>query len=215
MEGARAVWKPGLAAVVSAVAATLFAGPALANPTPGMEVSDENSSCTAGFAAQGGDGQYYLLTSGHCDGHDGLEWSDSGSAPLGRIVASEYNGDDQDAAMMLLEPFAGVPNGNVDGRYRVRDVLSPFEIKVGMPFCKIGARTGETCGTITGVSGNVVTTNLFSLEGDSGSPGFVMNPDGTVSAVGLLQGGPEGDDNTTDFVMVYPLLRQWGLRLLF
>ncbi|HEU4362236.1 MAG TPA: trypsin, partial [Mycobacterium sp.] len=64
------------------------------------------------------------------------------------------------------------------------------------------------------VNGNLVTTNLFSLEGDSGSPGFVTNPDGTVSAVGILQGGPDGDDNTTDFVMVDPLLRQWGLRIL-
>ncbi|MEO8815483.1 MAG: S1 family peptidase [Mycobacterium sp.] len=195
-------------------AATLFAGTASANPMPGMEVSDENSSCTAGFAAQGGDGQYYLLTSGHCDQGDGSQWSDAGDAPLGRIVASENNGDDHDAAMLLLDPLVGVPNGNVDGRYRVRDVLTVFEIRVGMPFCKVGARTGETCGTVTAVQPNLVTTNLFSLEGDSGSPGFVMNSDGTVSAVGILQGGPDGDDNTTDFILVGPLLRQWGLRIL-
>ncbi|HEU4361062.1 MAG TPA: S1 family peptidase, partial [Mycobacterium sp.] len=180
-----------------AAAAALVAGPALANPTPGMEVRDENSSCTAGFAAQRGIGQYYLLTSGHCDGQDFLPWTDAGDTPIGRIVASENNGDDRDAAMIELNPSAGVPNGDVDGRYRIRDVLTADQITVGMPFCKVGARTGETCGTITAVNGNLVTTNLFSLEGDSGSPGFVTNPDGTVSAVGILQGGPDGDDNTT------------------
>lgn len=212
--GLALVWKSSLLAVAMAGAAALFAGTALANPMAGMEVLDESSSCTAGFATQGGDGQYYLLTSGHCDAHDGSEWTDAGDAPLGRIVASEDNGDDRDAAMIRIDPAAGVPNSNIDVRYRIRDVLSAFEIKVGMPFCKVGARTGETCGTITGVNGNVVTTNLFSLEGDSGSPGFVTNPDGTVSAVGILSGGPGGDDYTTEFVMVYPLLRQWGLRIL-
>lgn len=212
--GVSVLRKSGVMAAAVTGAAMLFAGTALGNPTPGMEVSDEESSCTAGFAAQGGDGKYYLLTSGHCDHGDGSQWTDASDAPIGRIVASENNGDDRDAAMMLLEPSVGVPNGDIDGRYRIRDVLSVFEIKVGMPFCKVGARTAETCGTVTGVGNNVVTTNLFSLEGDSGSPGFVMNPDGTVSAVGILQGGPDGDDYTTDFILVGPLLRQWGLRIL-
>lgn len=209
-----AVVRSSLLVVALAGAAALSTGTAQANPTPGMEVSDENSSCTAGFAAQRSNGLYYLLTSGHCDGQDFSQWSDAADTPIGRIVASEDNGDDRDAAMIELSPSAGVPNGDVDGRYRIRDVLTADQIQLGMPFCKVGARTGETCGTVTGVVGNVVTTNLFSLEGDSGSPGFVMNPDGTVSAVGILQGGPGGDDNTTDFVMVDPLLRQWGLRIL-
>jgi hypothetical protein len=60
----------------------------------------------------------------------------------------------------------------------------------------------------------VVEASVFSLEGDSGSPGFVKNPDGTVSAVGILTSSPEGDDNTTYFVLVHPLLSQWGLRIL-
>jgi hypothetical protein len=50
--------------------------------------------------------------------------------------------------------------------------------------------------------------------GDGGSPGFVKNPDGTVSAVGLLMSSPDGDDYTTYFVPVDPLLDKWGLRVL-
>jgi len=60
----------------------------------------------------------------------------------------------------------------------------------------------------------VVEASVYSLDGDSGSPGFVTNPDGTVSAVGILMSSPDGDDNTTYFTLVDPLLSKWGLRIL-
>ncbi|BBX20727.1 hypothetical protein MTER_01380 [Mycolicibacter terrae] len=207
-------WTSSLLTAALAVAGLVFAGPAPANPTAGMEVGDDNSVCTAGFAVQDRFGDYYLLTSGHCDAGDGSEWTDSGAAPLGRIFASENNGDDRDAAIIRLAPGTPPPSGGVDGRYHIRDVLRPDQIQVGMPFCKVGSQTGETCGVVTEIAGNVVVTNLFSIEGDSGSPGFVTNPDGSVSAAGILMGGPEDDDNTTYFMMVEPLLREWRLQIL-
>ncbi|MEB3020260.1 S1 family peptidase [Mycolicibacter sp. MYC098] len=197
-----------------AAAALVFAGAASARPMPGIEVLDDSGSCTAGFATQGADGGYYLLTSGHCDMHDGSQWTDVFDTPLGRIAASEDNGADQDAAIIRLDPAVGVPNGSVGGRYPVRDVLTAEQIRPGMTLCKIGAMTGETCGEVTAVDGNVIETRVFSTLGDSGSPGFVINPDGTASAVGILMGGPEDDDSTTTFVMVDPLLHRWGLRVL-
>jgi len=210
-------WLRGLG-VVSAVvvAATALANPVLADPglTPGVKVEDENSACTAGFAAQGNDGSYYLMTSGHCDAHDGSVWTYGDNVELGRITASEHKGDTRDAAIIRLEPRVGAPRGDVGGRYFVRDVLSATQIRVGMPFCKVGAVTGETCGVVKDVADDVVEASVFSLDGDSGSPGFVKNPDGTVSAVGLLMSSPEGDDNTTYFALVNPLLGRWGLRIL-
>jgi hypothetical protein len=199
------------------IAAVGLASPAVAEPppTPGIEVDDESGRCTAGFAAQGNDGNYYLLTSGHCDAHDGSDWTYGGDdTVLGKISASEVHGDKRDAAIIRLDPGLGAPNGDVGGRYRVRDVLSASQISVGMPFCKVGAVTGETCGEIKGVEGDVVEASVYSLEGDSGSPGFVKNPDGSVSAVGILMSSPDGDDYTTYFTMVQPLLGQWGLRIL-
>ncbi|MEB3979719.1 S1 family peptidase [Mycobacterium sp. 663a-19] len=210
-------WLRGLAwAGVMALSATVLASPARSNPavTPGIRVEDENSSCTAGFAAQGNDGSYFLMTSGHCDAHDGSVWTYADDVPLGRISASEHEGDKRDAAIILLDPSVGAPAGDVGGRYRVRDVLSPSQIKVGMPFCKVGAVTGETCGAVTDIEGDVLEASVYSLSGDSGSPGFVKNDDGTVSAVGLLMSSPEGDDNTTYFALVNPLLGRWGLRVL-
>ena len=210
-------WLRGLG-VVSAVvvAATALANPVLADPglTPGVKVEDENSACTAGFAAQGNDGSYYLMTSGHCDAHYGSVWTYGDNVELGRITASEHEGDTRDAAIIRLEPRVGAPRGDVGGRYFVRDVLSATQIRVGMPFCKVGAVTGETCGVVKDVADDVVEASVFSLDGDSGSPGFVKNPDGTVSAVGLLMSSPEGDDNTTYFALVNPLLGRWGLRIL-
>ncbi|MBW0013965.1 S1 family peptidase [Mycobacterium sp.] len=198
------------------VTATTLADPVLAAPglTPGIKVEDENSSCTAGFAAQGNDGGYYLMTSGHCDAHDGSAWTYGDAVPLGTITASENEGDTKDAAIIRLDQSLGAPNGDVDGRYRVRDVLNESQIRVGMPFCKVGAVTGETCGLVKDVADQVVEASVFSLPGDSGSPGFVKNADGTVSAVGLLMSSPVGDDYTTYFALVDPLLGRWGLRVL-
>jgi hypothetical protein len=203
---------PGLVSM-AAVAAVGLAGTAAATPAPGTEVDTEDESCTAGFAAQGPDGGYYLLTSGHCDAGDGSEWTDAQGNPLGRITASIDDGDQMDASIIRLDPGTPAPSGGAGG-YPIRDVLAPGQLATGMPFCKIGAVTGETCGVIKSVDGNVVEASVFSLEGDSGSPGFVKNPDGTVSAVGLLSSSPEGDDYTTYFIAVQPVLAQWGLQIL-
>jgi hypothetical protein len=204
----------GLAAV-TVMAAIGFAGSALATvpPTPGMQVKDETWKCTAGFAAQGFDGSYYLFTSGHCDHPEGAQWTYEQGVPLGKITAREEEGDRKDAAIIRLDPGVGVPVGDVGGR-PVRDVLGAPQIQAGTSFCKLGAITGETCGPIKDLDGDVVIASLHAKPGDSGSAGFVKNPDGTVSAVGVLSGSLDGDENTTVFVLVQPLLDRWGLRLL-
>jgi hypothetical protein len=209
----------GLAGAMS-MAATAFASTTLADPdlvsrpTPGMHVADGNGGCTAAFAAQGTDGRYYLLTSGHCDPHDGSVWTYGADRPLGMITASEKVGETKDAAIIRLDPSVGAPRGDVGDRYSVRDVLNFPQIQVGMPFCKLGAVTGETCGIVTGKNGDVIEASVYSLDGDSGSPGFVKNADGTVSAVGILMSSPDGDDYTTYFILVYPVLTKWGLHIL-
>jgi hypothetical protein len=202
--------------IVVGVALSIVTAPtavADAPPMPGIEIEGETSSCTAGFAAQGADG-FYLLTSGHCDAHDGAEWTYGDDAPLGVITVSEKDDDaNLDAALIQLEPELGPPVGNIAGRYPVSGFLDGSQLEVGMPICKVGATTGETCGEITSVDGDEVETSVFSLHGDRGSPGFVKNPDGTVSAVGLLSGSPDGDDYTTYFILLGPLLGKWGLNL--
>ncbi len=207
--------RPSPSRQVNDLTATQAADPSSTpRPMPGMQVEDENKVCTAGFAAQGDDGGYYLLTSGHCDDHDGSPWTDSEDVPLGYITLSEEEGWEKDAAVIRLDPGIGAPTGAIAGKYPIRDVLSADQIEVGMPFCKIGAITGETCGEVTDRDDDLVEANVYSLHGDSGSPGFVKNSDGTVSAVGILMASPDGDDYTTYFTLVEPLLDKWGLEIL-
>nr|WP_253851766.1 S1 family peptidase [Mycobacterium sp. 1423905.2] len=200
---------------VALVAATGVAHPALAAspPAPGVQVKDQDWKCTAGFAAQGGDGSYYLFTSGHCDHPEGSLWTYDDDIPLGRITASEHDSDRQDAAIIRLDPGVGVPIGGVGGR-RVRNVLSGNQIQVGTPFCKLGAITGETCGPVKDIDGDVIIASVPAQSGDSGSAGYVKNPDGSVSAVGILAGSYGDDLNTTVYIPVQPLLGRWGLRIL-
>jgi hypothetical protein len=184
---------------------------AAAPPAPGIEVKDQDWKCSAGFAAQGADG-YYLFTSGHCNHPEGVPWTYGEGTPLGTITASEEAGDRKDAAIIHLDPAVGVPVGHIGGR-PVRDVLGPGQIHAGMPFCKLGAITGETCGVVKDVDGDVVIASVQAKPGDSGSAGYVPNPDGTVSAAGVLSGTFNDDENTTVYVLLQPLLGRWGLSL--
>jgi hypothetical protein len=209
-------WLRGVGLAGATVMAAIgFAGSALGAvpPTPGMQVKDEDWTCTAGFAAQGYDGAYYLFTSGHCNHPEGSLWTYEQGVPLGKVATSEEEGDRKDAAIIRLDPGVGVPVGDVGGR-PVRDVWGASQIQVGTAFCKLGAVTGETCGPIKNLDGELVVASVYAKPGDSGSAGFVKNEDGTVSAVGILEGSLEGDENTTVFVLVQPLLGRWGLRLL-
>ncbi|ORJ60373.1 S1 family peptidase [Mycobacterium simiae] len=203
----------GLAGVALLGAAVFAAtAQAAAPPAPGIQVSDGITKCTTGFAAQGGDGGYYLFTSGHCN--HGAPFTYDDNVPLGAVTSSEEEGDRRDAAIIRLDPAAGVPVGDVAGQ-RVHGVLRTSQIKPGMPFCKLGAITGETCGVVKAIDGEVVEVNVFAQPGDSGGPGYVKNADGSVTAAGLVMSTSlAGDPNTTYFVMVQPLLNRWGLHIL-
>ena len=109
----------GLVGAVVVATTTALASPASADTgvTPGIKLEHVNGSCTAGFAAQGGDGSYYLMTSGHCDAHDGSEWTYGKNVPLGKITASEHEGDAGDAAIIRLDVAA-------------IDALSPVPIRL-------------------------------------------------------------------------------------
>jgi hypothetical protein len=60
----------------------------------------------------------------------------------------------------------------------------------------------------------VCATAMAAAVFASAARGFVKNPDGTVSAVGLLMSSSDGDDYTTSFIPVDPLLGKWSLRIL-
>jgi hypothetical protein len=81
-------------------------------------------------------------------------------SPLGYISTSAREGDVRDAAIIKLNPDVGAPEGDSNGVYRVRDALAASQLQVGMPFCKTGSVSGEACGAITRIDGNVVETSV-------------------------------------------------------
>ena len=117
-----------LGCVGSIVTATWFLTVLFANtaparadapPTPGIKIYDETSYCTSAFTAQGNDGRYFLMTSGHCDAEDNSLWTyGEDQAPLGRVTAKEYGVNEttgiqtKDAALIELEPGVGMPPRN-------------------------------------------------------------------------------------------------------
>jgi hypothetical protein len=49
-------------------------------------------------------------------------------------------------------------------------VTGPSQIQVGMPFCEVGAITGETCGPIKGIDGE----EMSSPKGGDDTTYFVL-----------------------------------------
>lgn len=130
--------------------------------------------------------------------------------PLGRRL-------DTDWATMSIHERQTV-DSRIDGRYDVVTTADPTDLRPGMMVCKMGFRTGETCGPVLSWNETMVRVNLYSLTGDSGSPAYIKLEGNKVAALGLLSSSPMDtndvtNDYVTDFALVAPAMRQTGFRL--
>ena len=110
--------------------------------------------------------------------HDG----DRGSRPgclLGGLAA-EFDG-----VARVRDTGAIAGSGTID---RISGVSSTEELRAGRPeICVVGARTGRHCGVLDDVSGTRVTwAGIPAVEGDSGGPVYARWPDGSFTAVGVI-----------------------------
>ena len=80
------------------------------------------------------------------------------------------------------------PNRRVAGRQPVTAV------RKGQIVCKDGARTSRTCGPVLNVNPHTgeIAVLILSLQGDSGSPVYTVNPDGSANIVGIISGAAYG-----------------------
>jgi len=101
-----------LGCVGSIVTATWFLTVLFANtaparadapPTPGIKIYDETSYCTSAFTAQGNDGRYFLMTSGHCDA-EGRDYDAIDKTILGFAQPL----DDPDGFLVSMEAYAAL-----------------------------------------------------------------------------------------------------------
>ncbi|WP_459610706.1 chymotrypsin family serine protease [Corynebacterium urogenitale] len=142
------------------------------------------------------------------------ERTSMGLAPAPKALPAQL---DTDWASMSLDPRAGF-NPRIDGRYDVVTTAGAADLRPGMMVCKMGFRTGETCGPVLSWNATMVRINLYSLTGDSGSPAYIKLGGNKVAALGLLSGSPVDSENVTndyvtDFALVAPVMRATGFRL--
>lgn len=124
---------------------------------------------------------------------------------------------DTDWATMSLDRRSDI-NPRIDGRYEVVTTAGAADLRPGMMVCKMGFRTGETCGPVLSWNSTMVRVNLYSLTGDSGSPAYIKLGGDKVAALGMLSSSPVDsndvtNDYVTDFALAAPAMRQSGFRL--
>ncbi|GAA4383694.1 chymotrypsin family serine protease [Tsukamurella soli] len=160
-----------------------------------------SSACTLGFFARYPDGTVVAFTAGHCaedaqavDGNRLIvaRYLDEsgGSVPFGGYIKIAHRAAmfGQDIAMIevagtRVQPVARAV-GPVTG-YTTADRL----VSERPGICIVGGRTGLHCGTFGGLVGTRVTWGgIPAVEGDSGGPVYARWPDGTYTAVGVVNG---------------------------
>lgn len=220
---------------------------AFPQPTTSMTLDiDAENVCTMSFFGHYKNSSHTAgLTAGHCmefddDGLVGWSPEDSGYpvATLGTWDAMQA----LDSSEVVAGPDPSVPlpdaitassgtdyatftvsdsvqpDPRIAGRYTVVTTAGPADLRPGMEICKMGFRSKETCGPVISWNETFVRANLFSLEGDSGSPAYIRLGGDKVAALGMLSSSPVNDNDVsndwvTDFALVAPVMQATGFRL--
>lgn len=174
------------------------------NPTTGSGITTfadpfgvYTSICTLGFLARYPGGQIVAFTAGHCAELAGKTrpgrnpvarylTPGGGNTPFGEYIKATRTNRGQDIAIIQLAATDVAPVARAIGP--VRGVSSTEDLAAGRPeICVVGARTGRHCGVLEDVSGTRVTwAGIPAVEGDSGGPVYARWPDGTFTAVGVI-----------------------------
>lgn len=155
------------------------------------------SVCTLGFLARYPGGEVVAFTAGHCAELAGQAQPgrnpvaryltpSGGSAPFGEYIKATRSSRGQDIAIIQLPGSDVAPVAPAIGP--VRGLSSTEDLQAGRPeICIVGARTGRHCGVLADVTGTRVTwAGIPAVEGDSGGPVYARWPDGSFTAVGVV-----------------------------
>ncbi len=159
------------------------------------------SECTLGFFARYPNRQIVVFTAGHCADaakSDPLDTSiiaryldpAGDSVPFGEYIKAVHSPTwyGQDIAMIQVAKPSVQPVAQAVGAvtgYSTADDLEDSRPTI----CVLGGKTGLHCGAFGGLVGIRVTwTGIPAVEGDSGGPVYARWPDGTYTAVGVVDG---------------------------
>jgi len=171
------------------------------------------------------------ITAGHCDktatSRPTVYYTDANSPdaalPLGVYTVSRNDdgstptGDSNrlpvytDAGVIAIKDGTPISSFKIAGVYPVRKVVEDYhDLPAGVAVCKFGMKTGETCGPVVVASKYTITAQMNVVHGDSGSPLYIKNSDGSADLVGLAS-TVNGD--TAKFFWVGPVLRALNLQV--
>jgi len=206
-------------------------GTAIATDGP----DNDEYECTLAFLGRDGSGAPVGYTAGHCDRasdngrpHFTRKSDEDTPIDLGRFTTVQTadtpdkivkTGSDRwsDFAVIEIDPALAdsvEDNARIAGVYRVTKVLDyDYLLSNDVTLCKFGFVSGETCGKVLEYDPVSVEAELYSAEGDSGSPAYVKLGNDEVAAVGILRGSPVGEDNLTEFSLFAPILKATGASL--
>ncbi len=183
-----------------------------------VDVSGNPKVCTAGFVVRTPDGAPHVLTAGHCrqDPHNStvLQRTPNADTYVGQYTRWVVNRHVRDMAIVDIVPSSIPLVSALEGRPVVR-VMTAEDVRRENPvLCKSGARTGFSCGPVTEVSENIVSFRAWDEPGDSGAPVYMIQPDNTVAAVGILYAhSDDAQGRIIHATMVAPTMWDWGLAL--
>jgi V8-like Glu-specific endopeptidase len=226
-----AIWLPGPGGAPVRPPIPLPAASAI-GPGAGIAVTYADGSggmgCTAGFLVRTNTGQAGVLTAGHCNkpgeaSKTSVNFPGNGSyvtvGTFSRTVSEGRLGEAHDIGLVVLDSDKVPRNPAIAASLPVTGVTS--DLRVGQQLCKFGMKTGRPeCGQITDLSESKVAFLAASECGDSGGPVYLIQRDGTATAVGIhIRGGRANDPNpgcgtpATFSVaeLVQPWLDAWNL----
>ncbi len=212
--------------VVITVAPSLKPAATAVSPGAGIVVDDadggEAKACTLGFLASGADGAQYALTAGHCNqgGDVAMSYRITGNLrKIGRFAHTVHEGRwGRDIAAIRLDDDGPRRDARILTERAVTGVAK--RLLAEDTLCFDGRTSGFQCGAISpalhsgaryrDMTGLILITGRAE-PGDSGSPVYRLEPDGSASAVAIVNGNVPGIGVVA--TLLQPYLKQWDLTL--
>lgn len=189
--------------------------------TPGTQIINRTKSrfCSAGYIVRHQD-RLFVLTAGHC-GEKGdvfaYATSNKNLVNFGRMVDSIDKDGVADYGLIEITNSTSFNPSLIsfeEQGYKLSQWMSPQNIRENERVCRLGYRTGLSCGDLIGQRNK----SFFEFRGtadhgDSGGPAFVIRGNNLI-AVGLETYGFDTDATRDGAVSISDALDYWGLELM-
>ncbi|OBA58434.1 endopeptidase [Mycobacterium sp. 1100029.7] len=184
--------------------------------------------CTAGFLVHTSTGAAGVLTAGHCNRPrkaSKVVMNLGGILPYAKLgtfaqtVSEGVHNEQHDIGLIVLDGDSVPQSPAIGATLPITGVTT--DLSVGQELCKFGMSSGEAeCGEILDLTQSKVSFAAGGQCGDSGGPVYLIQKDGTATAVGIaIRGSNPASPNAGCLAparfsvaeLVQPWLDKWHL----